>query len=137
LRFGQTTRRHGDAGTRRKGSPRRRVAAFPRPERRGRPAMSFLQFGPEDLAAIAPEIVLAAGGGLIVLLEAFAPAARRWFATLSLAAIAGSLFFLLRAPAGTSFAGHYDTSALAVAVGLFLGATAAVAVLVAKPYLAR
>jgi len=99
--------------------------------------MSFLQFGPEDLAAIAPEIVLAAGGGLIVLLEAFAPAARRWFATLSLAAIAGSLFFLLRAPAGTSFAGHYDTSALAVAVGLFLGATAAVAVLVAKPYLAR
>ena len=99
--------------------------------------MSFLQFGPEDLAAIAPEMVLAAMGGVIVLLEAFAPAARRWFATLSLAAIAGSLFFLLRAPAGTSFAGRYDTSALSVAVGLFLAATAAVAILVAKPYLER
>ena len=100
--------------------------------------MSFLQFTPADLEAIAPEAVLAAMGGLIVLLEAFAPAAtRRWFATLSLAAIAGSLYFLLRAPAGTSFAGRYDTSALTVAVGLFLGATAAIAVLVAKPYLQR
>lgn len=99
--------------------------------------MTFLQFGPEDLAAIAPEIVLAAMGGVIVLLEAFAPAARRWFATLSLAAIAGSLYFLLRAPAGPSFGGRYDTSALALTAGLFLGATAAVAVLVAKPYLER
>jgi NADH-quinone oxidoreductase subunit N len=99
--------------------------------------MNFLQFGPDDLAAIAPEIVLAAMGGLIVLLEAFAPATRRWFATLSLAGIAGSLYFLRRAPAGASFAGHYDTSALAVAVGLFLGATAAVAVLVASSYLER
>ena len=99
--------------------------------------MTFLQFGPEDLAAIAPEIVLAAMGGVIVLLEAFAPVARRWFATLSLAAIAGSLYFLLRAPSGPSFGGRYDTSALAVTAGLFLGATAAVAVLVAKPYLER
>jgi NADH-quinone oxidoreductase subunit N len=99
--------------------------------------MSFLQFGPEDMAAIAPEALLAAMGGLILLLEAFAPASRRWFATLSLAGIAGSLYFLLQAPPGTSFGGRYDTSPLALAVGLFLGATAAVAVLVAKPYLER
>ena len=97
----------------------------------------FLQFTPQDLAAIAPEITLAAMGGLILLLEAFAPATRRWFATLSLAAIAGSLYFLLRAPAGTTFAGRLDTSALTEAVGLFLAATAAIAVLVAKPYLER
>src|SRR6266851_6999910 len=99
--------------------------------------MSFLQFGPRDLAAIAPEMVLAGVGGLILLLEAFAPATRRWFATLSLAAIAGSLYFLLRAPAGTTFSGRLETSVLTEAVGLFLGATAAVAILVAKPYLER
>ncbi len=99
--------------------------------------MSVLQFGAQDLAAIAPEIVLAGMGGLIVLLDAFASSTRRWFATLSLAAIAGSLYLLLRAPLGTTFAGRLDTSALTEAVGLFLGATAAVAILVAKPYLAR
>jgi NADH-quinone oxidoreductase subunit N len=92
---------------------------------------------PQDMAAIAPESVLAAAGGLILLLEAFAPAARRWFATLSLAAIAGSLYFLLRAPAGTTFDGRLETSVLTEAVGLFLAATAAIAILVAKPYLER
>jgi NADH-quinone oxidoreductase subunit N len=99
--------------------------------------MNFVQFGPNELAAIAPEIVLAAVGAIVVLLDAFAPSTRRWFATLSLAGIAGSLYFLLAAPAGTSFGGHYDTSSLTTAVGLFLGATAAIAVLVAKPYLER
>ncbi|HKA37664.1 MAG TPA: NADH-quinone oxidoreductase subunit N [Thermoanaerobaculia bacterium] len=99
--------------------------------------MNFVQFGGNELAAIAPEIVLAAMGAVVVLLDAFVPSSRRWFATLSLAGIAGSLYFLLAAPTGTSFGGHYDTSSLTVAVGLFLGATAAIAVLVAKPYLAR
>ncbi len=97
--------------------------------------MNFLQFGPDDLAAIAPEIALAAAGSLIVLLDAFAPSTRRWFATLSLAGIAGSLFFLLRAPLGATFSGRLETSALTQAVGMFLGATAAIAILVAKPYL--
>ena len=97
----------------------------------------FLQFGPNDLAAIAPEVALAGAGGLILLLEAFAPAARRWFATLSLAGVAGSLYFLLRAPLGTSFAGRLETSPLTAAFGLFAGATAAVAILVARPYLQR
>jgi NADH-quinone oxidoreductase subunit N len=99
--------------------------------------MNLLQFGPDDLAAIAPEITLAAAGGLIVLLDAFAPSTRRWFATLSLAAIAGSLSFLLSAPVGATFAGRLETSALTEAAGLFLGATAALAILVAKPYLER
>jgi NADH:ubiquinone oxidoreductase subunit 2 (subunit N) len=99
--------------------------------------MNFLQFTASDLAAIAPEITLAVAGGLIVLLDAFAPSTRRWFATLSLAAIAGSLSFLLSAPLGATFGGRLDTSALTEAAGLFLGATAALAILVAKPYLER
>ncbi|MGH9366528.1 MAG: NADH-quinone oxidoreductase subunit N, partial [Thermoanaerobaculia bacterium] len=72
-----------------------------------------------------------------VLLEAFAPATRRWFATLALAAIAGSLYLLARAPLGASFGGRLETSALTSLLGLFLGATAAIAILVAKPYLRR
>ena len=98
---------------------------------------SFLIFGPNDLAAAAPEIALAVGGCLAVLLDAFAPSARRWLATLSLASIAASTWFLIAAPAGLSFAGRYETSDLAVAAGLFASATAAVAVLVAKPYLQK
>lgn len=97
----------------------------------------FLQFGPNELAAIAPETVLAAAGCLLVLLEAFAPRSRNWFATLSLAAVAGSLLFSLKAPAGTAFGGHLETSTLTSIFGLFLGGTAAVAILVAKPYLQR
>ena len=99
--------------------------------------MSFLSFGPNDLAAASPEIVLAAAGCVLVLLDAFAPSSRRWFATLSLAAIALSTWFLIQAPAGISFAGRYETSDLTVAAGLFAAATAAISILVAKPYLQR
>ena len=98
---------------------------------------NFVQFTRTDLAAIAPEIALVAAGCLILLLEAFAPRLRRWFATISLAAVAASLYFLIQAPAGTTFGGRYDTSSLTLLVGLFLGGTAVVAILVAKPYLER
>ena len=87
--------------------------------------------------AAAPEIVLAAAGCVMVLLDAFAPSARRWFATLSLAAIGASTWYLVRAPIGLAFAERYETSDLTIAAGLFAAATAAVALLVAKPYLQR
>ena len=96
-----------------------------------------MTFGPEELAAVLPEIVLAGAGCLLILLDAFLPRARSWFATLSLAAIAGSLYALLQAPAGTAFGGRLETSPLTALVGVFLAGTAAVAVLVAKPYLRR
>ena len=98
---------------------------------------SFVLFTHADLLAIAPEIVLASTGCLILLLEAFAPALRRWFATLSLAGVAGSLYFLLAAPAGATFGGRFETSGLTALTGLFLGGSAALAILVAKPYLQR
>ncbi|MEP6994673.1 MAG: NADH-quinone oxidoreductase subunit N [Acidobacteriota bacterium] len=99
--------------------------------------IDFVQFTHADLLAIAPEIVLAAAGCLILLLEAFAPALHRWFATLALAGVAGSLYFLLNAPGGTSFGGRFETSPLTTLVGIFLGGSAVLAILVAKPYLAR
>jgi NADH-quinone oxidoreductase subunit N len=96
-----------------------------------------INFSRTDLLASAPEIALTAAGCLLVLLEAFAPRVRHWFATLSLAGIAGALWLLLTAPQGTSFDGRYETSALTAVLGIFLGGTAAVSVLVAKSFLAR
>ncbi len=98
---------------------------------------TLIRFTPEDLTAIAPEIVLAAAGCLVLLLEAFAPRLRRWFSTLALAGVAGSLYFLVRTPGGATFGGRLDTSSLTVLVGLFLGGAAVLAILVAKPYLER
>jgi NADH-quinone oxidoreductase subunit N len=98
---------------------------------------SFVQFSQADFLAIGPEIVLAAAGCLILLLEAFAPALRRWFATMALAGVAGSLYFLLRAPAGATFGGRFETSHLTTLMGLFLAGSAVLAILVAKPYLQR
>ena len=98
---------------------------------------SLIRFTDADLLAIAPEIVLAAAGCLVLLLEAFAPRLRRWFATLSLAGVAGSLYFLLAAPSGTTFGGRFETSSLTTLMGLFLGGSAVLAILVAKPYLER
>jgi NADH-quinone oxidoreductase subunit N len=97
----------------------------------------LIRFGPEELAAVAPEIVLAAAGCLLILLEAFAPRTRAWFATISLAAIAGSLYELFRAPLGVTFGGRLETSPLTSLLGVFLGGTAVIALLVAKPYLRR
>jgi NADH-quinone oxidoreductase subunit N len=96
-----------------------------------------MPFTRADFTAAAPEAVLALAGAILILLEAFAPAVRRWFATLSLAAIALSLYLLARVPVGLTFGGRYETSSLTSLAELFLGATAAIAVLVAKPYLER
>ncbi len=98
---------------------------------------SFVRFTPADLAAIRPEMALAVTGCLILLLEAFLPRLRRSFASIALAGVAASLYFLLRIPAGATFGGRLDTSPLTVLVGLFLGAAAALAILVARPYLER
>jgi NADH-quinone oxidoreductase subunit N len=51
--------------------------------------------------------------------------------------VAGSLYFPRLAPFGTTFGGRYETSSLTLLIGLFLGAAAALAILVAKPYLER
>ena len=90
-----------------------------------------------DWLSILPEVSLAAAGCLILLLEAFLPSLRRWFATLALAGVAASLYFLMAAPPGATFDGRFETSPLTWLMGLFLGGSAAVAILVAKPYLER
>jgi NADH-quinone oxidoreductase subunit N len=98
---------------------------------------TFVQFTRADMAAIAPEAALAVAGCVILLLEAFAPQLRRWFASVALLGVAASLYFLSQAPLGTSFGGRLETSTLTQLIGLFLGGTVALAILVAKPYLER
>ena len=98
---------------------------------------SFVQLSHADWLSILPEVALASAGCLILLLEAFLPSLRRWFATLALAGVAASLYFLMAAPPGTTFDGRFETSPLTWLMGLFLGGSAAVAILVAKPYLER
>ena len=96
------------------------AAAGARRRRRGgaaapiRPERAVIAFGPAELAAVAPEIVLAAAGALIVLLEAFAPrTARAGSPTLSLAGVAAvRCTSLLAAPLGATFGGRLETSSL-------------------------
>jgi NADH-quinone oxidoreductase subunit N len=90
-----------------------------------------------DFMSVLPEIILAAAGCLILLLEAFAPRLRRSFSTIALLGIGASLYALIQAPYGTTFGGRFETSSLTLLIGLFLGASAGLAVLVAKPYLER
>jgi len=99
--------------------------------------MQIVQFTRADFVAILPEIILAAAGCLILLIEAFVPNLKRWFSTIALAGIGGALYALVQAPYGTTFGGRFETSPLTLLIGLFLGACAALAVLVAKPYLER
>jgi NADH-quinone oxidoreductase subunit N len=96
-----------------------------------------LSFGPAELSAIMPEAVLVAAGCLILLLEAFAPALRRFFSALSIVALGGYVFLLAGAVQGITFSGMLETSPLARLVGFFLGGTALVTVLVTRAYLER
>jgi NADH-quinone oxidoreductase subunit N len=97
----------------------------------------LIKFTHAELVAIAPEIALIAAGCLILLVEAFAPRLRRWLATIALLGVAASLYYLVQVPFGVTFDGRYDTSLLSVLVGLYLSATAVIAILVARPYLER
>lgn len=90
-----------------------------------------------DLRAVLPEVVLSAAGCLLLLLEAFVPASRRAFAAISILAAGAYMVLLERIPAGDSFAASFDGSILARTFGLFLGLSAVLTLLVARPYLER
>ncbi len=90
---------------------------------------------PGDLASVAPEIVLAAAGCVLLLLEAFIPSSRRSFAAISILAVGGYLVLLERLPGGSTFSGTFDSSVLARVFGLFAGLAAVLTLLIARPYL--
>jgi NADH-quinone oxidoreductase subunit N len=96
-----------------------------------------IAFGPAELAAIMPETLLVAAGCLLLLLEAFAPALRRFFSALTIVAFSGYIYLLARAVEGMTFSGMLETSPLTRFLGLFLGLAGIVTALVARPYLER
>ena len=90
-----------------------------------------------DVRSALPEIALAGAGCLLLLLEAFLPAARRAFAAVSILAAGAYMVLLERIPARDAFGGSFDGSLLAHTFGLFLGTAAVLTLLVARPYLER
>jgi NADH-quinone oxidoreductase subunit N len=90
---------------------------------------------PSDLISVRPEIALAATGLLLLLLEAFAPALRRFFAAISILSVGGYLWFLERLPGTSTFGGTLDASPAAQAFGLFVGLAAILTLLITRPYL--
>jgi NADH-quinone oxidoreductase subunit N len=92
---------------------------------------------PGDLASLAPEILLAAAGSLLLLLDAFLPAARRALTPLALAATAAAAWLAWRLPAGTSFGGLIEATPITLAFGLVVLLAAALALAASEGYLRR
>jgi len=90
-----------------------------------------------DLVSIAPEILLAAAGSVILLLEAFAPRIRSAFTGLSVAAAACAAWLVWTLPAGTSFGGQIESTGLTLAGSLIVLTSMSLALLASQGYLLR
>ena len=90
-----------------------------------------------DLLSIAPELLLAGAGCLILLLEAFAPSIRRAFTALSVLAglVAGWMAWTL--PHGETFASLIEATDLTAAGSLIVLASMILALLASQGYLRR
>jgi NADH-quinone oxidoreductase subunit N len=91
-----------------------------------------------DVLALAPELVLTAGGILILLLEAFAPELRRAWTPLALAAVAMAGWAAwARLPHGPSFGGLLEATPVTLGFSLVVLLTAALALLASDGWLRR
>jgi NADH-quinone oxidoreductase subunit N len=91
-----------------------------------------------DLVAIAPEIVLTAAAGLMLILEAFLPRIRRYMSELTIAAVVASMWTRLHWPLpGEVWAGMLRIDETAAFVDLYLMAALLFSVWMAGPYLRR
>ena len=90
-----------------------------------------------DLAAIAPELLLAAAGCLVLLLEAFTPVLRRAFTALSVLAAAGAAWLAWELPAEASFGGLLVADRLTAVGSLIVLTSAALSLLASQGYLVR
>lgn len=92
---------------------------------------------PNWFNAILPEVVLALGGILLVLLDAFAPRLRGAFAALSLIVLAAAGFAEFAAPASTYFGGTYQLNAITRMFDLTFILAAFLVTLLSRDYLSR
>lgn len=87
--------------------------------------------------AIMPELVLAAGGMLLILLDAIFPRLRNAFAGLTAVILIGTAIAEFSLPLGTYFGGTYEVSALTRLFDMTFLLAALLASMVAREYLER
>lgn len=90
-----------------------------------------------DLVSVAPELLLATAGCVILLLEAFAPRLRTAFTGLSVAAAAAAAWLVWTLPEGLSFQGLIESTDLTVAGSLIVLTSMVLALLASQGYLLR
>jgi len=95
------------------------------------------QFSSAELAALAPELTLAVVGTLILLLEAFAPALRRTFCWLAVAACGVAAWQVTGLGAGMAYHGLIETSRLTGAFSLAVLGACALSLLGSDGFLRR
>lgn len=92
---------------------------------------------PNWMNALMPELVLALGGMLLILLDAVAPRLRNAFAGLAVLILVGTAFAEFSLPLGTYFGGTYEISALTRLFDMTFLLAALLASMVAREYLER
>jgi NADH-quinone oxidoreductase subunit N len=90
-----------------------------------------------DWIALAPEILLTVAGSLILLLEAFAPALRRFFNSLAIAALVAAGYLVLDGISGTYFHGLIEISPITIAFALAVLLAGTLGLAAAQGYLRR
>lgn len=90
-----------------------------------------------ELASLAPEILLAAAGTVLLLLEAFAPGLRRAFVPLAVAAVAGAAWLTLGQATGASFHELIEATPLTAALAQAILVATAISLLASPGYLTR
>lgn len=90
-----------------------------------------------DVAALAPEILLAAAGTLLLLLEAFAPALRRAFCWLGAVAAGAAAYLVSGLADGQAFHGLVEATPLTAAFSQAILLATALALLASDGYLRR
>ncbi len=91
-----------------------------------------------DIAALVPELALAGGGVLLLLVDAFRPTWRRWLTPLAAAAAAAALGALAGARTGTAaFGGLIETTGFTVAASAVVLVATLLAIFASDGYLRR
>jgi len=90
-----------------------------------------------DLLALAPEMLLAAAGTLVLLLEAFVPGLRRLFCPLAVAATVAAAWLIAGLGAGQAFHGLVESTPITAAFSYAVLLAAALSLLVSDGYLRR
>ncbi len=95
------------------------------------------QVSAAEVASLAPELALAGAGALLLLLEAFAPALRRLFCWLGVAATAVSAWLVLGLDPSSSFHGLIEATPLTGAFSLAILLATGLSLLASDGYLVR